>query len=461
MLVEEGKLAWDDRVGNRLPWFRLSDPLADREVRCATWSVIAPAWPATTCSGIAPLVHRRGRSPAGPICRWPGRSARPSSTTASPSPRPAWPPPAPPTRPGADLVRKRLFAPLGMKRTCLDAAEADRSDRAGGHRLDRAGDRKRCRRRRRFAGPTPPARSTPAPATWSRWLRFHLDEGTVNGKRLVAARALRLTHTPQMVLAMSAARSRLFPDTVQSSYAMAWVVLDHKGRALIAHGGARMASAPRCPGTRSKLGIAVLSNLHQTPMNAALAFTLLEAVLDLPRKRDWNAIHQADSQAPVGRYMGEDANSGRPAAITAPRRRGSWPPMPAPTSIPPLGRSPAGAARPAPLGIARPARAAEATRLRHVHPAERAGQRGRRGLLARQRGAVRRFHVSGNFNVDFSRGARHPDPRQTRPLMPANKIRLLLGLAVIATLLVLAFGLWVHWPGSRASTTDCRRCIVR
>src|SRR5262249_1591855 len=32
VLVDEGKLKWDDPVRKHLPWFRLADPLADRDV---------------------------------------------------------------------------------------------------------------------------------------------------------------------------------------------------------------------------------------------------------------------------------------------------------------------------------------------------------------------------------------------------------------------------------------------
>src|SRR5436305_12442042 len=33
LLADEGKLGWDDRVREHLPWFRLSDPLVTQEVR--------------------------------------------------------------------------------------------------------------------------------------------------------------------------------------------------------------------------------------------------------------------------------------------------------------------------------------------------------------------------------------------------------------------------------------------
>ena len=63
----------------------------------------------------------------------------------------------------------------------------------------------------------------------------------------------------------------MFPDTTQMSYGLGWIVLDHRGHKLLAHGGAldgQRAQILLAP--RSKLGIGVLSNLHQTPMNLAL-----------------------------------------------------------------------------------------------------------------------------------------------------------------------------------------------
>jgi hypothetical protein len=186
-----------------------------------------------------------------------------------------------------------------MKQTCLDASEAAKDNHALGHRPTSQA---------RLNGPLGELEVMPAlnmrkpdaagsvhssARELAAWLNFHLDEGAVAGKSLVSARALRLTHTPQMVIRSSPADRALFPDTNQQSYAMGWVVLDHRGLGLLAHGGAmdgQRAQILLVP--EKKLGLAVLSNLHQTPMNAALAFTLLEMALDLPRKRDWNAIHK-------------------------------------------------------------------------------------------------------------------------------------------------------------------------
>jgi hypothetical protein len=77
------------------------------------------------------------------------------------------------------------------------------------------------------------------------------------------------------------------------SYGLAWVIHDYRGLRLVGHGGAidgfrtQITLVPQ-----KKLGIAVLSNLHQTSMNLALSNVLVDLLLDLP-KRDWHALFHA------------------------------------------------------------------------------------------------------------------------------------------------------------------------
>jgi CubicO group peptidase (beta-lactamase class C family) len=124
------------------------------------------------------------------------------------------------------------------------------------------------------------------------WLRFHLGEGAVDGKRIVSARELGETHTPQIVLLQPPVQRMLFPDTVQMSYGLAWVISDYRGLRVLAHGGAidgfrtQITFVPQ-----KKFGIAVVSNLHQTSMNMALTSVLIDQLLGLPR-RDWHRLHR-------------------------------------------------------------------------------------------------------------------------------------------------------------------------
>src|SRR5207248_5071690 len=67
MLADEGKLAWDDKVRDHLPAFRLSDELADREVTvrdllCHRTGMPRHDWLWSSGSGdIEDLIRRWGR----------------------------------------------------------------------------------------------------------------------------------------------------------------------------------------------------------------------------------------------------------------------------------------------------------------------------------------------------------------------------------------------------------------
>jgi CubicO group peptidase (beta-lactamase class C family) len=404
MLVGEGKLAWDDRAGDRLPSFHLSDPLADREVRLrdlvchrtglATNDLLWYRAPWSPEEGVRRLAFLPLARPFRTAFQYNSVTFTAAGLAAARAAGRDW----------ARLVRHRLLDPLGMKRTCTDAAAADRDpNRALGHRLDQAGDPE-VMQAINMRRPDPAGSIHSSARELVPWLLFHLDEGTVAGKQLVSAAALRVTHTPQMVLRQSPLERRLFPDTVQSSYAMAWVVLDHQGQGLLAHGGAldgQRAQVILVP--RRKFGLAVLSNLHQTPMNAALAFTLMDAVLDLPRKRDWNALHRAVRERRLAE-MAEKRKErlARQKHGTTPSRElaayaGAY-------EHPAFGKVNLRLQRGRLVWEYRD----EREPLTHFHhdtfalSSELAGDADLVFALDR-RGAVSRFHVSGNFNVDFTR----------------------------------------------------------
>src|SRR5262249_25031645 len=147
------------------------------------------------------------------------------------------------------------------------SAEAEKvTDRATGHRFDERGNV--------ITLPTAPM-ATPD-AAWtvhstasdlSKWLRFHLSDGFFGGKRLVSARNLEETHTPQMVIPLAGLDRDLHRETVQMSYAMAWVVQDYRGEKLVSHAGALdgfRAHLTLVP--RRRIGIVILSNLQGTRM---------------------------------------------------------------------------------------------------------------------------------------------------------------------------------------------------
>jgi CubicO group peptidase (beta-lactamase class C family) len=289
MLVDEGKMRWDDPVRKHLLWFHLSDPLADRDVTLRDL--------VTHRTGLRPhemLWYRAPWTPEETVRRAgllpldkPFRSAFQYQSTmftaaglaAGSAARSTW----------ADLVHKRILDPLEMKGASLTTAEAEKSpDRAMPHRPGPDGKPEVIPWYVQEA-PDPAGSLNASARDLTKWLRFQLGEGQFNGKRLASAGALGETHTPQVALPIEGITRDLNPETNLMSYGMGWLIQDYRGKLLLSHAGAIdgfRASIMLLP--KERLGITLLYNLHQSRLNLALGNSLIDLFLDLPKK-DWNA----------------------------------------------------------------------------------------------------------------------------------------------------------------------------
>jgi CubicO group peptidase (beta-lactamase class C family) len=290
LLVDEGKMRWDDPPRQFVPYFHLSDPLVDDAVTLRDlvthrtglrdhhllW--YRSPW---TQEGI---IRRVGLLPLDKPFRTTFQYQSTMFTVAGFAVAKAS------GLPWADFVQKRILDPLDMKSTRFTTkAIADIADKADPYRLD---SDKKARRMEWYPMEVPePAGSIQSNAgDLSKWLLFHLNNKMVDGKPLVSARNLEETHTAQIMQRIDAVDRLMFPETNQMSYGMGWVIQDHFGHRLLQHAGA--IDGFRCHFTlvpKSRLGIVLLCNMHQTRMNIALSNGLLEMLLHLPH-RDWNAI---------------------------------------------------------------------------------------------------------------------------------------------------------------------------
>jgi hypothetical protein len=116
------------------------------------------------------------------------------------------------------------------------------------------------------------------------------------GERLVSAANLAETKTPHTVMRKDEVVGPVYPDSHQVSYAMGWVVYDHRGKLVVAHGGvidgfrAQVTLLPN-----EKVGLVLLNNLHDTKMNIALGNKLIDHLLGLEPK-DWDGYFRKVEQ---------------------------------------------------------------------------------------------------------------------------------------------------------------------
>jgi CubicO group peptidase (beta-lactamase class C family) len=324
LLVDEGKLKWDDPVRKHVPFFRLKDALADenvtlRDLVCHRTGLArhdllwlrAPWSQEETIRRLAFIKPAHSFRAAYQYNNIMFMTAGFAVASASKS---TW----------QDFVRKRLFEPLGMTSAIFTrSAVLKNPDHATPHRR---GDDGKVRpiawydddKQIRASG------SIKASARdLGQWIRFQLGDGTWNGKRLLSVRNLAETHTPQMVIRLEGAAKASNPETTQMSYGLGWIIQDYRGRLHYSHGGhlegfrSRIVLVPR-----ARLGIGLLMNADagtsQTSMHLAATNNLLDLLLKLPKK-DWNAYYLAQDKKQA------DETRSRQAAREAGRRKGTRP----------------------------------------------------------------------------------------------------------------------------------------
>jgi len=288
MLVDEGKLKWDDPVTKYLPEFELYDPYVTREMTVRDL-----------------LTHRSGLDRAEFI--WLGtpfgrdeilrriRYVKPSTSfrstfgyqnimylaagqvVARVSGK-SW----------DQFIRDRIFSPLGMATTSTSIkAFTGVTNVASPH--SKIEDTVRAVPWRNIDNIAPAGSINSNVEDMAQWIRFHLGEGEYEKKRLVSAASIKELQTPQTIIRLDGQRASLYPEAHFLTYGLGWFLSDYRGRKVVEHGGAidgMRAQVGMIP--EEKLGLVVLTNLHGTILPQALMYKIFDFYLNAPQ-RDWSA----------------------------------------------------------------------------------------------------------------------------------------------------------------------------
>jgi len=289
MLSDDGKLKWDDKVHDHLDYFRLSDELADREVTLRDMLSHRTGMPRHDMlwSGLSTdsgeIIRRWGKAKSSTSFRSTWEYSNVPFTTAGliagQLEKSDW----------GTAIQKRIFEPLRMKSSSTTwKAASSSSDHATPHysafdksiaavkwdEIDHAGG----------------AGCINSTATdMGNWLRFQLAGGKFDGKRVIAERTLKETHTGQMLFKPEGPFTLYFPPkaTRFSSYGLGWFVHDYRGHDCVSHGGTLTGFRAQCmliP--EKKLGVFVVCNLRPSTFTEAVAKSALDQMLGLPAE-EW------------------------------------------------------------------------------------------------------------------------------------------------------------------------------
>jgi CubicO group peptidase (beta-lactamase class C family) len=289
MLVDEGKVRWDDPVSLHVPAFQLADPSLSGELTVRdllTHRTGLPnsdfLWYASGSSTEEILRRLRFLRPfAAPRSQYQYNNnaymvAGQVVQSASGMP---W----------GEFVRRRILEPLGMRETLTGFAGLDaRGNVATPHlKVDGA---VRPIAYRDFDNIGPAGAMNSSVHDVARWIRFQLAGGEANGQRLVTPLQHREMLTPQFIIP----RDQYYPAARLASphftaYGLGWFMQDYRGRQLAMHTGsidgmtALVAMVPE-----ERLGLVVLINLDHAELRHALMYRIIDAYLGGP-PRDWSA----------------------------------------------------------------------------------------------------------------------------------------------------------------------------
>jgi CubicO group peptidase (beta-lactamase class C family) len=320
MLVDEGKMAWEARITDYLPWFQLQDPYVTREFTLRD-----------------ALSHRSGLGRRGDAL-WYGtgfsreevirrvRHLPPNSSfrsefgyqnimflTAGEAVAAAagmsW----------DDFVDLRIFSPLGMERSNTSVKPLARTGNvATPHETSEVGPK-----------PIPwrdidnvaPAGSINSSAVeMAHWIELLLGWGAYQGERLVEETTLRTLMSPQTLVETSP--DTLAPSRHFTAYGLGVLLNDYKGRKVQSHTGGidgMLSNVTTVP--EENVGWVILTNTSYNGLYTALSNYLLDTFLGGERK-DWSAIALARWKE------GQERATEETARIDGERKQGTRPSLP-------------------------------------------------------------------------------------------------------------------------------------
>lgn len=288
MLVDEGKVRWDDPVTKHLPWFQLSDPYLTREITVRDLLVHRAGlgngdvlWYRTDNSP-AEVLRRARFIPmaysirAGFIYQNVMYAAAGAVVAAASG------------MPWERFVETRIFEPLGMSRTVSTlAGTAGKPNVASPHQKV-AGEIRVISN----AAVDPVAA---AGSIWSsvsdmaRWAAFMIDSGRISGRPLLKAATWAELFKPQTIVPPSEFYpTQLLTKPHWMTYGLGWFQHDYRGRMLQFHTGSidgMVAIIGLIP--EERLGVYVLGNLDHVEVRHALLYRALDTWLGT-ETRDWS-----------------------------------------------------------------------------------------------------------------------------------------------------------------------------
>ncbi|KAF9209253.1 hypothetical protein BGZ49_005530 [Haplosporangium sp. Z 27] len=190
-----------------------------------------------------------------------------------------------------DLVREKIFKPLGLKNTGFSSKEMSKRDNFAwpfiSDSLEQAlrGESKKINFTNMATAAAPAGDMYSNVLDFARWGQTILQNGVQDGKQILNSTSLATILTGQSIYSVQRSIPE-FPPT--STYGLGWVLDSYKGNTLITHSGSvdtYVSDLTLFPD--SELVIAQLSNSQPSYLIGNSAYYIADQILGLPKTTDW------------------------------------------------------------------------------------------------------------------------------------------------------------------------------
>ncbi len=285
MLVDEGKVGWKDPVIEHVPDFEMYDPWVTREFMVEDLMAQRSGMPSHAVDALVLFGFDRDH------VRYALRYAKPISSFRSEfayqnnlflvaaqlieeHTGKSW----------EDNVKERIFEPLGMSSSTMDmkSFQEAKDVTSLNHRLgDKIITLLQDWPYLSWAYVYGPAGGINSNITdMAKWLKFQINNGVFDGKRLLSEENMNFMHTPKTIAA-------LLPGS-KEYYCEAWVYRENAPYPIVWHnGGTTGCKTMVAMVPEAKVGVVVLSNLIDSKLPEALAYRFFDMYLGGPEV-DWS-----------------------------------------------------------------------------------------------------------------------------------------------------------------------------
>lgn len=290
ILVDQGKLSWDDKVVDHLPWFKMYDPyvtanMTIRDLLSHRSGLVTFSgdlvWYGTTHTAEEIIRRAQYLKPAYGFRTTFGYSNITYLTAGKIIEKVTG-------QPWSEYIKKSFLEPLGMSTTLTSISEFTRKTNLTQPHTTHEGKNVKIEYMN-WDNIAPAGALLSSANDMSKWIQLQLNNGKWGGQQIISEKSLNEMWYPQIMNPVSKASRELWPTTHFKGYGLGWSVMDYHGKKVLSHSGgydgmvSYTAFVPE-----ANIGLVVLTNKNSS-LYLPMFYKILDTYLSNDTK-DWSAF---------------------------------------------------------------------------------------------------------------------------------------------------------------------------